>query len=290
MSRRPALPRVTDGESGGAEETDGDGTGPDRVRDHLGTLTVVATCHVVAVLVGLLGSWLAVLGVGYGLEGLGTPGGTDGPLVDAAFGVASLTSPVCFAAAVVLADLLAVRMLAGERARATNRAGLVVWSVAAAVALALPLFPLTATLSPLGWGSTILAPRLAAVAATVSIVGVVLASVAGVTVPLAVALDGRPLRLALRLAVAEARTAPRSTLLPVAPLAVGLLAGAVVALVGAGVLALGVALLWVGVGVLLFPVAFLLFAAAAFAFAAGHVRYRLLTIRAYRRRDRSDVP
>lgn len=273
---------VADGPTGDAED--------ERVRDHLGTLTVVATCYVVAVFAGLLGSWLAILGVGRVLDSLDGVGGVDGPLVDAAFTLASLTSPVCFAAVVVLADLLAVRMLAGERAAATNRAGLVGWSVAATVALALPLFPVTATLSPLGWASTILAPELAVVAAAASVAGVVLASVAGVTVPLAVALDGLPFGRAVRLAVAAARADPRSTLRPIAPLAVGVLVGAAVLIVGAGALALGVALLWVAVGVLFLPVAFALFAAAAFAFAAGHVRYRLLTIGAYRRRDQSDVP
>lgn len=261
----------------------------DRVRHHLGAVLLVTAGYGLAVFVGLFGPWLATRRVGHALEGSVSQGRPDPLLVDAAFSIASLTSPVCFAVIVVLVDLFIIRVLAGEPLT-TNRSGLAGWIVSASLLLTLTLLPVTAALSPIGWFSVLLAPEVAIVTAAASVVAVVVASACGVTFPLAVALDGRPFRPALLRAVEAVQTAPAATLRPVAPLAVGWLVGAVVMLVGTGVFVLGAGTLWIGVGFLILPIAFVLLAASALVFAVAHVRYRLLSIRTYRRRSSSPSP
>lgn len=259
------------------------------VRDHRRTLVLVAAGYFVAVVASLSGPLLVTSTLGDALEALVTAGGSDPGYSDPVLLITSLVAPVCFAAVVVLVDLLAVRTLVGRALRA-NRSGLVGWTVAATCLLALLLVPIMGILSPFVGSAIARAPEKVAVAVATFGVAAAVASVAGATVPLAIALDGQGIGRAVRRAVAEARSAPRSTLRPVRSLVGGWLAGTVLLLVGSSALTLALGLLIYGVGVLILPIALALLAAAAVAFAAGHVRYRLLSVRTYRRRNESTSP
>ncbi|WP_226012119.1 hypothetical protein [Halomicrobium salinisoli] len=258
-------------------------------RERRGTLLLVTIGYFVAVVAGLFGSLVAMLTVGDALAALVTASGSAAGPTDLPFLVVAMVSPVCFAAGVVLADLLAVRSLA-ERTPTVNRSGLATWTVAATCLLALLLVPLAGTLSPFAGSALARTPVKIAVAGATFATAAAVTGVAGATVPLAVTLDGRALGRAVRRAVAEARTAPRSTLRLARPLVGGWLAGAALLLVGASALTLALGLLIYGVGVLILPVALALLTAAAVTFAAGHVRYRLRTIRAYDRGDSAPSP
>lgn len=260
------------GQSGntGAERGTSDG-----LRDHLGTVVVVGVGYVLGAGLGLLGGGVMLVSVE---RAVGTAAAdlipVGGPLLPNA-----AAASVLFAGTVVLADLLAVRILA--ESLTVDWSGLAGWVSTATPLVAVPAFGLGAAIYPEVLGSAARTPETVTVALALAGATAVLVGVAGATVPLAVAVDGCGLIRAIRLATVRTRIAPRSTLRFLVPLVGGWTAGGALILSGAAVVVVAGLLIPLVGALLALPFVFLIWAGAGFAVAAGHVQYRLRTVTHY---------